>query len=231
LSKRMGKTPVVVKDGPGFLVNRLLLPYMIEAMFMVQEGMEIEKLDSYFTKTFGMPMGPCRLMDEVGLDVCIKVVKIFKKSLGDRIEVPEIAKKLESSDRLGRKNKKGFYLYDDRGKQLSVDTSIYAELGLKEPTSPLTEKECLERGLFIMVNEASIAFLQDKIVDLPEQVDMAMIMGMGFPPFRGGLLKYADKVGSDVIVQELEEYANRFGPRLKPSAPLVNLGKAKKSFY
>lgn len=231
LSKRMGKTPVVVKDGPGFLVNRLLLPYMIEAMFMVQEGMDIETLDDYFTKKFGMPMGPCRLMDEVGLDVCVKVVKSFKKSLGDRIEVPEIAKKLESSDRLGRKNKKGFYFYDDRGKQLTVDSSIYKELGLNEPTNPLTEKECLERGIFIMVNEASLALLQDHIVDTPEQVDLAMIMGTGFPPFRGGLLRYADKIGTDVIVQELEEYANRFGPRLKPAVPLVNLGKSKKTFF
>src|SRR6185312_8143551 len=147
LSKKMGKTPVVVKDGPGFLVNRLLMPYMIEAMFLLQDGMAIEVVDRYYTHKFGMPMGPFRLMDEVGLDVCIKVVKIFHKALGDRIEVPKLVEPLHDSKRLGKKSGRGFYLYDDKGKQLSVDKSVYAELKLPQPTNPLGEKECLERGV------------------------------------------------------------------------------------
>lgn len=231
LSKRMGKTPVVVKDGPGFLVNRLLMPYLIEAMFILQDGMTVETVDQWYTHKFGMPMGPYRLMDEVGLDVCIKVVKIFHKALGERIEVPGLIEKLYESKRLGKKNGRGFYLYDDKGQQLSVDKSVYSELGLAAPTNPLTEKECLERGVFTMINEASLALIEDRIVQSPQDLDLAMIMGTGFPPFRGGLLKYADSLGTQYIAQELELYASKCGARLKPSHPLSNLAKTNRKFY
>jgi 3-hydroxyacyl-CoA dehydrogenase/enoyl-CoA hydratase/3-hydroxybutyryl-CoA epimerase len=231
LAKKMGKTPVVVKDGPGFLVNRLLMPYMIEAMFLMQDGMAIEVVDRYYTHKFGMPMGPFRLMDEVGLDVCIKVVKIFHKSLGERIEVPKLIEPLGDSKRMGKKKARGFYLYDDKGKQLSVDRSIYAELKLSEPTNPLTEKECIERGVFTMINEAALALIEDRVVTTADAVDLAMIMGTGFPPFRGGLLKYADSLGTEYVAQELEIYATKCGARLKPSVPLLNLAKSNRKFH
>jgi len=231
LSKKMGKTPVVVKDGPGFLVNRLLMPYLIEAMFILQDGMSIDTVDRYYTHKFGMPMGPFRLMDEVGLDVCYKVVKIFRKSLGERIEIPKILEPLHGSKRLGKKSGRGFYLYDDKGKQLSVDQSVYADLGLSSPTNPLDEKECIQRGVFTMINEAALALVEDRIVNHPQDVDLAMIMGTGFPPFRGGLLKYADSLGTQVVVQELELYASKCGARLKPSQPLANLAKNNRKFY
>lgn len=231
LAKKMGKTPVVVKDGPGFLVNRLLMPYMIEAMFLLQDGMDVQTVDRYYTHTFGMPMGPFRLMDEVGLDVCIKVVKIFHKSLGDRIEVPALIEPLYETKRLGKKNKRGFYLYDDKGKQLSADRGIYSELKLVMPSNPLTEKECLERGIFTMINEAALALIEDRIVNSPDDVDLAMIMGTGFPPFRGGLLKYADSLGTQYVAQELEVYAAKCGPRLRPTKPLANLAKTNRKFH
>lgn len=231
LSKKMGKTPVVVKDGPGFLVNRLLMPYLIETMFIMQDGMAVDVVDRYYTHTFGMPMGPFRLMDEVGLDVCIKVVKIFHKSLGDRIEVPKLIDALYDSKRVGKKKGRGFYLYDDKGKQLAVDKGIYSELGLPAPTNPLSEKECLDRGVFTMINEAALALIEDRIVTTAQAVDLAMIMGTGFPPFRGGLLKYADSLGTQYITQELELYATKCGARLKPSQPLANLAKTNHKFY
>jgi 3-hydroxyacyl-CoA dehydrogenase / enoyl-CoA hydratase / 3-hydroxybutyryl-CoA epimerase len=231
LSKKMGKIPVVVKDGPGFLVNRLLMPYLIETMFLLQDGMAVETVDRWYTHSFGMPMGPFRLMDEVGLDVCVKVVKIFHKSLGDRIEVPALIEPIYNSKRLGKKSGRGFYLYDDKGKQLSVDQSVYSDLGLKSPTSPLEEKECLERGVFTMINEAALALIEDRIVNTPEDVDLAMIMGTGFPPFRGGLLKYADSLGTKYVTQELELYASKCGARLKPTQPLLNLAKTNRKFY
>lgn len=231
LSKKMGKTPVVVKDGPGFLVNRLLMPYMIEAMFLLQDGMAVEVVDKYYTHNFGMPMGPFRLMDEVGLDVCVKVVRIFRKSLGERIEVPQVADIIYGTKRLGRKNGRGFYLYNEAGKETGVDHSVYAELQLKPPTNPLTEKECLERGIFTMINEASLALLQDRIVEKPQDVDLAMIMGTGFPPFRGGLLKYADSLGTQYIAQELEVYGSKCGVRLKPTSALLQMAKTKRGFY
>lgn len=231
LSKKMGKMPVVVKDGPGFLVNRLLLPYMGEAAFLLQEGMSIETVDSAYVKEFGMPMGPFALMDEVGLDVCVKVLKIFKKAFGSRIELAACMDKLASTGRLGKKNGKGFYQYDEKGYRTDVDQTVYASLGLSTPTNPLSEKECLERGVFAMINECALALIEDKIVQTPEEVDLAMIMGTGFPPFRGGLLKYADSIGTQYVADQLEVYASKGAARLKPSAPLRSMAKTNQKFY
>jgi 3-hydroxyacyl-CoA dehydrogenase/enoyl-CoA hydratase/3-hydroxybutyryl-CoA epimerase len=231
LSKKMGKMPVVVKDGPGFLVNRLLLPYMAEAAFLLQEGMSIEVVDKTYVKDFGMPMGPFALMDEVGLDVCIKVIKIFKKAFGNRIEMPACMEKLGSTGRMGKKNGKGFYKYNEKGYRTDVDQSVYAELGLSSPSNPLTTKECVERGVFAMVNECSLALIEDRIVETAHEVDLAMIMGTGFPPFRGGLLKYADAIGTQYIVDQLEIYSSKGAARLKPSTPLKNMAKNSAKFY
>jgi 3-hydroxyacyl-CoA dehydrogenase/enoyl-CoA hydratase/3-hydroxybutyryl-CoA epimerase len=230
-SKRIGKIPVVVKDGPGFLVNRLLLPYMSEAAFFLNEGMSIDAVDKAYVQEFGMPMGPFALMDEVGLDVCIKVLKIFKKAFGNRIEMADCLDALEKTNRLGRKNNKGFYQYSDKGERGEIDPGIYSTLGLKDPTNPLTSKECIERGVFMMINECSLALYEDRIVESPQEVDLAMIMGTGFPPFRGGLLKYADTVGTEYIVDQLEFYGQQKGARLKPNNPLRNMAKTKRKFY
>ena len=227
LSKKMGKMPVVVKDGPGFLVNRLLLPYMAEAAFLLQEGMSIEVVDKAYVKEFGMPMGPFALMDEVGLDVCIKVLKIFKKAFGDRVELAPCMEALEKSGRLGKKNKKGFYLYDEKEYRGEVDQSIYGALNLPQPTNPIGTQECIERGVFAMINECARALKDDKIVATPNEVDLAMIMGTGFPPFRGGLTKYADKITTSYVVQQLQKYASQknAGKRLSPSEALKTTPK------
>ena len=232
LAKKMGKTPVVVKDGPGFLVNRLLLPYICESAHLLAEGMSVKTLDDYYVKEFGMPMGPVALMDEIGLDVCIKVLKIFKSVFNERIEIPESFLKLSQTDRLGKKNGKGYYQYDERGKREGVDESVYSDLGLKPPTDSLSKQECLERGIFCMINEAALALLEDRIVENAEEVDLAMIMGTGFPPFRGGLLRYADTLGVTYIADQLEIYANKGQtPRLKPSQSLCNMAKTDRTFH
>lgn len=231
LSKKMGKTPIVVKDGVGFLVNRLLIPYLIEAAFFLQEGMDIEKVDAVFVKKFGMPMGPFHLMDEVGIDVCVKVSKIFKKSLGERLQLPDALLKLEESDRLGKKNFKGFYKWDSQGKKQEADSSIYAELGLGSPTNTLTDDELIGRAMHNMINEAALVLLEERIVETPEDVDLGMIMGTGFPPFRGGLLRYADSLGSAQIVDSLELYSKKYGHRFKPSHPLRTMAKTQRTFY
>ncbi len=231
LSKRMGKMPVVVKDGPGFLVNRLLLPYMGEAAFLLQEGMSIETVDRAYVKEFGMPMGPFALMDEVGLDVCVKVLKIFKKAFGSRVEMAACMDKLMETGRLGKKNGKGFYQYDEKGYRGEVDQTVYAALGLSQPSNPMTTKECIERGVFAMINECSLALNVDKIVETPDEVDLAMIMGTGFPPFRGGLLKYADSIGTQYVADQLELYSAKSAARLKPSAALREMAKSNQKFY
>lgn len=233
LAKRMGKMPVVVKDGPGFLVNRLLLPYMAEAAFLLAEGMDVEKVDKAYVQQFGMPMGPFELMDSVGLDVCVKVLKIFKKAFPDRVEMAPVMEKLEQDKaRLGQKTGLGFYKYDADGKRQGLDTSIYSVLGLSAPTNPYTDQECIERGVFAMVNECALALDEDRIVETPNEVDLAMIMGTGFPPFRGGLLKYADLLGADVIAEQLKKYSTeRNAKRLQPTSKLVQRAQSKTKFY
>ena len=170
-------------------------------------------------------------MDEVGIDVCVKVSKIFKKSLGERLQLPDTLVKLEDSDRLGKKNFKGFYKYDSRGKKLEVDTSIYGELGLSTPTNQISDEDLIGRAMYNMVNEAALVLLEEKIVETAEEVDLGMIMGTGFPPFRGGLLKYADTIGSERMVDSLELYAKKYGHRFKPSNPLRNMAKTQRHFY
>lgn len=229
-SKKIGKTPIVVKDGPGFLVNRLLLPLLGEALFFLEEGCCIESVDKAFVNSFGMPMGPFRLMDEIGIDVCVKVLKIFQESLGERVQVPELIKKFDLEKRLGKKTKLGFYTYDSRGKEKAVDLSIYKELGLKNPKPERETQEYIDRGVYLMVNEAARA-LEEEIVSKVSDVDLAMIMGTGFPPFRGGLLKYADSVGVDKIIEKLKNWnAESKGLRYKPSMSLISYSD-KGGFY
>ena len=234
LSKKMGKMPVVVKDGPGFLVNRLLLPYMAEAAFLLSEGMDIEKVDKAYVYEFGMPMGPFELMDSVGLDVCVKVLKIFKQAFPDRVEVPELMEKLAANkNRLGQKSGLGFYKYNSEGRKGELDSGIYAELGLSAPSNPYDMKECIERGVFAMINECALALDQDRIVETPHEVDLAMIMGTGFPPFRGGLMKYADSVGAQYVCDQLSGYASKRNAqkRLNPNFKLKERAQNKRPFY
>ncbi|MEI6835198.1 MAG: fatty oxidation complex subunit alpha, partial [bacterium] len=147
-------------------------------------------------------------------------------------QMAPLMENLEKSGRLGRKNGKGFYEYTDDGKRGDVDQTIYGVLSLPQATNPYDSKECIERGVFAMVNECSLALIEDRIVDTAFEVDLAMIMGTGFPPFRGGLLKYADSIGSQYVADQLATYAStRKAPRLKPSTPLTNMAKANRKFY
>lgn len=235
LAKDMGKTPVVVKDGPGFLVNRLLIPWMSEALFFLEDGFDAEQVDLAYTHQFGMPMGPFRLLDEVGLDVGMKVLKIFHSAMGDRVMISKLAEPLGKTGRLGKKARKGFYLYDEKGRESDFDRSIYQELGLPSSRKSVQKAndvtEIIQRGIFPMINEAAQALLQERVVMSPHELDLAMIMGTGFPPFRGGLLKYADSLGAAFVCQELELYAAKHGQRFKPMLSLSQLGSSNRKFY
>ena len=170
-------------------------------------------------------------MDSVGLDVCVKVLKIFKKAFPDRVEMPLLMEKLEQNkNRMGQKNNLGFYKYDENGRKTEVDSSIYVELGLAAPTNPLSLKECTERCVFAMINECALALDADRIVDTPHEVDLAMIMGTGFPPFRGGLLKYADSMGAKYIVDQLVIYS-KSASRLKPTFKMAERASQDLKFY
>lgn len=229
LAKKLGKTPIVVKDGPGFLVNRLLIPSMNAALFLFEEGVSVERLDRVM-KDFGMPMGPMRLIDEVGIDVGTKVSKILHQAFGERAVASPLGDLIVASGRLGKKNGKGFYLYEN-GKETGVDESILELVKNRNTRSAnLSDGEIIQRIIYPMINEAALA-LQEGVVKTPGEVDLGMIMGTGFPPFRGGLLRFADNEGVKRVAETLERFSGLPGGQwMKPNAALHEFAK-KGSFY
>ncbi|MCP3904224.1 MAG: fatty-acid oxidation protein subunit alpha [Planctomycetes bacterium] len=222
LCRLMGKTPVVVGDCPGFLVNRILLPYLIESAWMFEEGAAIERIDAALER-FGMPMGPLALVDEVGIDVGYKVAKVLESAYGERMHVADVlGKVVQSTELTGRKSGRGFYLYGRKDRKPNARlTELTADArrhdGLSE--TDLGDEEIVDRAVLIMVNEAARC-LDEGIVDDPEKLDLAMVLGTGFAPFRGGLLRYADERGLEPIRQRLEELALMYGDRFRP-VPLI----------
>ncbi len=228
LARQLGKTVVYCNDGPGFVVNRILGPYMNESGFLLEEGNTIESLDKAMVD-FGMPMGPMALLDEVGIDVASKVAVILSEAFASRMsQVSSVVAKLYADGRHGKKNGKGLYIYED-GKRKGPDSSVYKLLGIRAP-HPADAKAVVERMVFTMVNEASV-ILDEKIVASAGELDLAMIMGTGFPPFRGGLLRYADSLGIPYIVSRLDELSTRVGPRFRPNEPLKRLAERDGKFY
>lgn len=225
---KVKKTPVIVKDGPGFLVNRILMPYLNEAGFLLEEGVPMKDIDEACLN-FGMPMGPCRLLDEVGIDVGVKVAKILHRGLGDRARSSSLSGKLSEKGFLGKKSKSGFYLYDDAGKVIGENDEVKELLPKNKKT--MEEVDIQMRVFLPMINEAS-TILSEKLVERPGQVDLGLIFGIGFPPFRGGLLRYADGEGIERIVEKLKELAISVDKdRYTPSARLLEMIEKKMKFY
>jgi 3-hydroxyacyl-CoA dehydrogenase/enoyl-CoA hydratase/3-hydroxybutyryl-CoA epimerase len=222
------KTPIVVNDGPGFLVNRILAPYLNEAAFLLEEGVGIEKLDEV-ALNFGMPMGPCRLMDEIGLDVCVKVGHIMHEGLGKRATPSSLSTKLYDLKAYGKKSGKGFYLYDEKGKSLGVNPEASKLVGTQKE---VPDEVTLQMRLFLpMVNEAAYIFA-DKICDKASTVDVGMIYGTGFPPFKGGLLRWADSEGLEQIAERLKNFSKEISSDRYEIAPfLTQMIHDKKKFY
>jgi 3-hydroxyacyl-CoA dehydrogenase/enoyl-CoA hydratase/3-hydroxybutyryl-CoA epimerase len=201
---------------------------MNEAGFLLEEGNSIESIDKAMLD-FGMPMGPMALLDEVGLDVAAKVGVILGEAFGSRMqERSVVVDKLYADGRLGKKGGRGLYVYEG-GKRQGPDASVYKIIGVRSP-KPADAKAVVERTILAMVNEASL-ILAEKIVASAGELDLAMIMGTGFPPFRGGLLRYADSLGLPYIQARLDELSSRLGPRFKPNEPLKRLAERDGKFY
>lgn len=220
-ARDLGKTPVVVRDGPGFWVNRLLMPYLNESAHLYAEGVSIGELDDA-VESFGLPMGPLALLDEVGLDVAAKVGRVMEKAFPDRMKPSPLLYRLQNTGRLGKKSGLGFYRYRN-GEREEPDTSLRDELGLSragsEEHAVHDDEYLVARCLYPMVDEAARA-LDDEIVAAPADGDLALVMGIGWPPFRGGLMKWADEVGAGEIADSLDEWAAALGPRYSPSDAL-----------
>jgi 3-hydroxyacyl-CoA dehydrogenase/enoyl-CoA hydratase/3-hydroxybutyryl-CoA epimerase len=215
LCRRLGKTPVVVKDGPGFLVNRLLAFSMAEALWLLDEGYGIAEVDRIM-KEWGQPVGPFTLMDEVGIDVAVHVAHIIGDAFSDRLTQPDWLDRLTADGRLGVKVGKGIYRYD-KGERGGVDAAVWDAIGRK-PSGVTPDPDLVaDRLVLPMVNEAARC-LDEGVVADAGALDLALILGTGFPPFRGGLLRWADGQGLEVLAGAMERLASQVGPRFAPSA-------------
>ncbi len=234
LVKRLGKTPIVVKDSCGFVVNRVLLGYINEAGRLLEEGHSIVAIDRIMTD-FGMPMGPFTLTDEVGLDVGSKVLHILEAGLGERFKPVEIFEKVYAQGFLGKKSGKGFYLHQPVHSRSvrGVPPNPAIQPGHSRSVRGVhsDQEEILRRMLYLMINEAARC-LEEGIVDAPGAIDVGMIFGAGFPAFRGGLLRYADTIGIPGIIDDLKRLQQKFqAKRFEPAAYLLRLRDEKKKFY
>jgi 3-hydroxyacyl-CoA dehydrogenase / enoyl-CoA hydratase / 3-hydroxybutyryl-CoA epimerase len=234
LGVKQGKTCIVVQDGPGFYTTRILSPFFNEAMLMMNEGIDALQLDNVIKK-FGYPVGPITLLDEVGIDVGAHVmsgdlVKFYQLREGSVSSGDAIVKMFKAGFS-GRKNKKGFYLYDEKGKKIhgKINPEAYSFFGGAN-RKKFSDEEIINRCALSMVNEAAHC-LQEGIIANPLDGDVGAIFGIGFPPFRGGPFRYADAVGTDTIVKNLEALAAKYTARFKPAQILVDYAKLGKKFY
>lgn len=230
LSVRLGKVPVVVGDGPGFLVNRILGPYLNEAGFLLGEGAGIDDIDGTAV-AFGLPMGPLRLIDEVGIDIVRHAGQTLHKAFGERLAPAPTLVAIGESGRLGRKGGSGFYTHQN-GRESRADPTVLDLIGTSgagAESRPDTE-EIRDRLVLSMINEAA-GVLSDGVAASAADVDLAMIMGTGFPPFRGGLLRLADEIHPRSLVERLERYEKSCGPRFTAAPLLRELARDDRGFY
>lgn len=226
---KIKKTPIIVKDSPGFVVNRILVPYLNEACFLLEEGIPLHDIDRAALE-FGMPMGPFRLLDEVGLDIAMKALKSIHDRLGERFKPSEITRAFVAGQIQGRnKGGEGFYIYDEKGNQIAENSRISS---FTAPTNTGMDSIQIQKRLILpMVNESSL-LLEQKIVNKVSDIDLAVILGIGFPPYRGGILKYADSLGLHNIYNTLVEYSEQVSAdRYRPAEYLKKLADNGQTFY
>ncbi len=228
-AKRLGKMPVVVNDGPGFLVNRLLFPYMNEAIELLSDGASMLEIDKA-AMSFGMPMGPIALYDMVGLDTAMYAGKTMWEAFPDRIVASPVLPAMVKAGRLGQKSKLGFYSYQNRkGKAQSDPAAEAIVANYRRGEAKFTKEQIADRLILPMLLEAT-RVLEERLVRDVRDVDLGLVFGIGFPPFRGGLLFWADTLGLDQIQRRLAPLAAR-GPRMQPTPLLLEMAKAGKKFY
>lgn len=226
--RRIGKTVIVVADSPGFWVNRILLPYLNEAGFLLEEGVPIETIDRAMT-SWGLPVGPIALLDEVGLDVGEKAGKVMQQAFGDRLTPSRALAVMRADNRMGRKNGRGFYFYKD-GHKTTADSSVYRLLGVKQSSADVDIDRVRDRLVFSMLNEAAAA-MSEGVVRTPRDADIGAVFGIGYPPFRGGPLRTIDAIGPDQVLATLERLQQMHGPRFAPAPVLEEMARVGGRWY
>jgi 3-hydroxyacyl-CoA dehydrogenase/enoyl-CoA hydratase/3-hydroxybutyryl-CoA epimerase len=219
--RQIGKLPVIVRDSPGFLVNRVLFPYLLDAVELFESGVDPKRIDSALA-AWGMPMGPLRLIDEIGVDITIDIGNTLERAYGQRDHVPILLLWLRDRQMLGRKTGAGLYKYDGKS-QKPNDSLVKWRRGLhgdpegaegpnippdkyRDPRLRFNDERLAHRMVFLMVNEAARC-VEEEVVGSPQDADYGMILGTGFAPFRGGPLRFGEHCGLKRIVEELERLA------------------------
>lgn len=227
--KKLGKTVIVVQDGAGFYVNRILSPYLNEAGRLLDQGAAIDAIDDALVR-FGFPVGPLTLLDEVGLDIAAKSGPIMAAAFGERLGPPVTLRQVIESGRLGRKAKTGFYRYDDTGKRVGVDETVYAMSPAGATRATASIDDIQRRCVLPMLNEA-VRCLEDGIIRSPRDGDIGAVFGIGFPPFLGGPFRYIDTLGASVVVEQLEAIEARHPGRFRPAPLLVQHAHSGRRFH
>lgn len=227
---RQGKTVVVVKDGPGFYVNRILAPYTNECLHMIDEGLAIEAVDKAMFKK-GFPVGPITLLDEVGLDIAAHVTESSRSFAEAKIgfTVNDAAVRMNKDGRDGKKNGKGFFNYNEKGKKAGVDKSAYKYFkGNGDKTLDIADIQ--DRGIMLMLNEAVLC-LEEGIVENPTDGDLAAVFGIGFLPFTGGPFRMIDALGAANVVNRMNDLKSKYGERFTAANSLVKMAKMNEKFH
>ena len=228
LARKQGKTPIVVADSAGFYVNRILAPYIIEAMRCLLEGEPIEAIDKALVD-FGFPVGPVQLLDEVGIDVGTHIMPVLERALGDRFSVPPALSAVLNDNRKGRKNGRGFYLYQGVRNSRRVDATVYQLLNIS-PRKHLSGENIAQRCIMMMLNEA-VRTLDENVIHSERDGDIGAVFGIGFPPFLGGPFRYIDRLGAAQVVSVLERLAQTHGERFAPCEALRQRALSGQTFY
>ncbi len=231
----MGKTAIVVNDCPGFLVNRVLFPYFGGFSALIRDGVDFQRIDKVMEK-FGWPMGPAYLLDVVGIDTAAHAEAVMADGFPDRMKpgYKNIVATMYENKRFGQKNGKGFYNYtqDPKGRpkkevNAEVEPIIASAVAGKKD---VTDEEILERMMLPMIFESSRC-LEDKIVESAMELDLSLLYGLGFPPFRGGAMKYADSIGASRLVELGQKYAAALGKMYEPTAQIREMAQQGTAFY
>ncbi|HHJ4449168.1 fatty acid oxidation complex subunit alpha FadJ [Raoultella sp. FYR_9] len=232
LAKMQGKTPIVVADKAGFYVNRILAPYINEAMRLLVEGEPLDHIDKSLVK-FGFPVGPIQLLDEVGIDTGTKILPVLEAAWGERFSPPaNIIDAILNDDRKGRKNSRGFYLYETKGRtsKKRPDAAVYSLLGVSAPQARLSGQQIAERCVMMMLNEAARCF-DEQVIRGARDGDIGAVFGIGFPPFLGGPFRYMDQLGAGEVVAILQRLAAQYGPRFTPCENLLRMAGQGATFW
>ena len=231
-SRAIKKIPIVVNDGPGFYVSRQLGGLMGGAVYLSADGVDGAAIESAMTD-FGMPMGPATLADLTGIDINYRVNKTFEKRLGERYKIHPLTERIYQTGCYGRKTGAGYFDYsgDQPVPNPKVVDAVQKYLRDNQ-ISPrqMTKDEIIDAMLALGINEAAL-MIEEDICDRPQDMDLALIYGIGFPPYRGGILRYADKWGIKNVYQKLVELEKQYGPRFKPADLIEEMAASGKTFY